>query len=134
MGQSTRPVKVQSLRNQGLIADQCIVANRFWGRLKGLIGTSRLAPGEGLLLSPCNDIHMWMMSMPIDVVFVRAVSETEKAGAEATATHVVCSTHENLKPWKPLPVRDKRARETLELPVGTIRRCEIIAGDKLCIS
>ena len=122
-------VRVLSLKNQSLIADKCFVANRFLARLKGLIGTSRLESGEGILLSPCNDIHMWFMSMPIDVVFVR----TEK-GAEGEATHVVCSTHENLRPWKPLPVRDGKACATLELPVGTIRRCAISTGDKLCIS
>jgi hypothetical protein len=126
-------VRVQSLKNQSQIADKCFVANHFLARLKGLIGTSRLAPGEGILLSPCNDIHMWFMSMPIDVVFVRPQKGTEE-GAESGATHVVCSTREGLRPWKLLPVRDGKARETLELPVGTIQRCEITAGDKLCIS
>jgi uncharacterized membrane protein (UPF0127 family) len=133
MGQSTGRVRVQSLKNNGFIADQCIVANRFWSRLKGLIGTSRLAPGEGLLLSPCNDIHMWFMSMPIDVVFIRR-ELSEDGTTEGGATHVVCSTHENLRPWKWLPVRNGKARETLELPIGTIQRLQITAGDKLCIS
>jgi uncharacterized membrane protein (UPF0127 family) len=105
------------------------VANRFFARLKGLIGTSRLEPGEGLLLSPCNDIHMWFMRIPIDVVFVRPL-----AGDPEGATHEVCSVREDLPPWRPLPVRDGRARETLELPAGTIRRCGIAAGDRLCIS
>lgn len=121
-------VQVQSLKNQSLIADKCIVANRFFARLKGLIGTSRLEPGEGLLIAPCNDIHMWFMSIPIDVVFVRRLE------GEAPATHVVCSVREGLKPWRALPVRDGEATETLELPVGTIRRCALAPGDKLCIS
>ena len=47
---------------------------------------------------------------------------------------MVCSAHENLRPWKWLPVRDGKARETLELPIGTIQRLQITAGDKLCIS
>jgi uncharacterized membrane protein (UPF0127 family) len=129
MGQVMGTVRVQSLKNQSLIADKCIVANRFFARLKGLIGTSRLEPGEGLLISPCNDIHMWFMSMPIDVVFVR-----ENRSADGHATHLVCSTREDLKPWKLLPVRDSSAAQTLELPAGTIRRCAIAAGDVLCIS
>lgn len=128
--QSKRRIRVQSLKNQSLIADKCFVADRFLARLKGLLGTSRLEPGEGLLISPCNDIHMWFMRMPIDVVFVRPAP----ASAVGSVTHVVCSAHEDVRPWKLLPLRDARAKETIELPVGTIGRCEIAAGDELCIS
>lgn len=133
MGRKSGHVRVESLKNQSVIADKCIVANRFWGRLKGLIGTTRFEPGEGILLSPCNDIHMWFMSIPIDVVFVRREPQSE-AGAKRGATYRVCSVHEGLRPWKCLPVRDGGARETLELPVGSISRHGILAGDKLCIS
>jgi uncharacterized membrane protein (UPF0127 family) len=118
MGLDGRRIRIQSLKNQSLIADKCFVANRFFARLKGLIGTSRLEPGEGLLISPCNDIHMWFMSMPIDVVFVRPVAP--QAGDATAATHVVCSARAGLRPWKALPVRDGSATDTIELPVGTI--------------
>lgn len=74
---------------------------------------------------------MWFMSMPIDVVFVRRISGRASGGG---ATHVVCSAFENVRPWKLLPLRDGKAAETLELPVGTIGRCAIAAGDELCIS
>jgi uncharacterized membrane protein (UPF0127 family) len=81
---------------------------------------------------------MWFMSMPIDVVFVRPVSKKSdseaSARAEGSVTHVVCSAFENVRPWKPLPLRDGRAKQTLELPVGTIGRCDVAAGDELCIS
>jgi len=121
-------VSVRFLIDRGVIADQCIVANCFFSRLKGLIGKSRLAPGEGLLLSPCNDIHMWFMSMPIDVVFLR------RPGGELTGeVWEVCGVRENLRPWKLLPVRERRASATLELPAGTVRRHAITQGDALCI-
>lgn len=129
MKQNDRRIRVQSLKNQSLIADKCFVADRFLTRLIGLIGTSRLEPGEGLLISPCNDIHMWFMRMPIDVVFVRSAGS-----AGGAFTHVVSSARENVRPWKFLPLRDGRADQTLELPVGTIERCKITAGDELCIS
>jgi uncharacterized membrane protein (UPF0127 family) len=78
---------------------------------------------------------MWFMSMRIDVVFVRRVSAAPGAkGSSLSATHVVCSAYEDIRPWKPLPLRDGRAGETIELPVGTIARCGIAAGDELCIS
>jgi uncharacterized membrane protein (UPF0127 family) len=128
MGKNQGYVSVHSLKNQSVIADKCFVANRFFARFKGLIGTSRLAPGEGMLLSPCNDIHMWFMSIPIDVVFIARAQDGESKNWE------VRSARENLRPWKVLPLRDGRATDTLELPVGTIQRCAIAPGDKLCIS
>ena len=116
--------KVQSLKNQAVIADKCFVAECFLDRLRGLIGRSRFEQGEGMLFPRCNDIHMWFMRIPIDVVFVR------KDGANWKVT----SVHESVRPWKLLPLRDGRASETLELPTGTIRRCAINDGDELCIS
>src|SRR4051812_27897849 len=101
MGKSKGYVSVLSLKNQSVIADKCFVANRFFARFKGLIGTSRLGPGEGMLLSPCNDIHMWFMSIPLDVVFVR-----KSAGEDSSKNWEVCSAHENVQPWKILPLRD----------------------------
>ena len=116
----TRQVKVMSLKNQTLIADKCKVAESFVDRLRGLIGRASLQEGEGMLFPKCNDIHMWFMSIPIDVVFLE----------EGRVT----SFRRSLKPWRPLPVRDGRASDTLELPVGTIDRCAIGIGDELCIS
>ena len=122
-------LSIKSLKNQQLIADKCHVAESFLDRLRGLIGKSRLEPGAGLLFPKCNDIHMWFMSIPIDVVFARA---EKSAGGNRIlkVTRVV----ESVKPWKLLPLRDGRASETLELPVGTIQRCEIREGDELCLS
>ncbi len=72
---------------------------------------------------------MWFMSIPIDVVFLRK----EKLSDGSTA-FTVSSTRENLRPWRLLPLRDGRASETLELPVGTIAKHAIGVGDRLCIS
>jgi hypothetical protein len=119
-------VSIRSLKNQSLIAEKCNVANRFFSRLKGLIGTTCLKQGEGLLLSPCNDIHMWFMSIPIDVVFI--------ARGEGDSSWKVSSVHEDVRPWKALPLRDGKASATIELPAGTVRRCAIAKGDELCIS
>jgi uncharacterized protein len=122
-------VTVQSLKNRALIADKCHVAESFIDRLRGLIGRTGLEPGEGMLFPRCNDIHMWFMSIPIDVVFLR-----ERRLADGSVSWQVTSAHEDVRPWKPLPLRDGEASETLELPAGTIRRCGIAAGDEVCIS
>jgi uncharacterized membrane protein (UPF0127 family) len=100
------------------------VATRFFDRLRGLIGRKEFRPGEAMLFPACNDIHMWFMSIPIDVVFVRPVRE---------GVYRITSTRANARPWRPLPLRDSKASETLELPLGTIERCGLSEGDELCI-
>jgi uncharacterized membrane protein (UPF0127 family) len=130
-----RVVRILSLKDQSVIAEKCNVADRFVPRLRGLIGTTRLAPGEGLLLYPCNDIHMWFMSIAIDVVFLRPRASTLRGGVEGESSEwEVVSTREDLRPWKPLPARDGRATATLELPSGSVGRLSILPGDGLCIS
>jgi len=122
-------LKIQSLKNQTWLATDCVIARTFLTRLRGLIGTQRLEVGQGLLLEPCNDIHMWMMSIPIDVIFVRREMSQGKSDRMR-----VTSFHSNLQPWKLLPVRDRKASATLELPSGTLARCDIQPGDELCLS
>jgi uncharacterized membrane protein (UPF0127 family) len=119
-------ISIKSLKNQQLIADKCHVAESFLDRLRGLIGKTRLDAGFGMLFPRCNDIHMWFMRIPIDVVFVKSTG----AARVLRVTRVV----ESVKPWKLLPLRDGSASDTLELPVGTIQRCDIREGDELCIN
>ncbi len=91
--------------------------------------------GSGLFFPRCNDIHMWLMRIPIDVVFLRrATSEVTGDGADPSERWEITSVHEDVRPWRPLPLRDGRASETLELPAGTIRRHAIRTGDELCLS
>ena len=120
---------IKAFKNQALIADKCLVAESFWARAKGLIGRRHLEPGEGLLIPRCNDIHMWMMSVPIDVVFLRKEKRTDGG-----ISHVVASVREGLRPWKLLPVRDGSAEDTLELPAGTVGRLGLRPGDELSCS
>jgi uncharacterized membrane protein (UPF0127 family) len=48
------------------------VADRWWLRLRGLLGRAQLAEGQGLLIDPCRAIHMAGMKYPIDVAFLAA--------------------------------------------------------------
>ncbi|OFZ19718.1 MAG: hypothetical protein A2X94_16825 [Bdellovibrionales bacterium GWB1_55_8] len=122
-------LKLKSLKNQAVIADKCIVAERFLDRLRGLIGRTLLASGEGMLFPRCNDVHMWFMRIPIDIVFL-----TELPGIEGSRKFKVCSVREQAMPWRLLPLRDGRAEHTLELPAGTVRAQSIHPGDELCIA
>jgi uncharacterized membrane protein (UPF0127 family) len=115
---------ITSLKNQKVIADKCVMAVSFFGRAKGLIGKTEFPQGEAMFFPHCNDIHMWFMRIPIDVVFV----------VKAERGFKVTRTFERAQPWRLLPIRDGRATETVELPVGTVERCDIRVGDELCIS
>ena len=46
------------------------VAETFFSRLRGLMGKKRLEKGMGLLLAPCNSIHMLFMRFSIDVIYL----------------------------------------------------------------
>ena len=66
-----RSVRLINLKDQRIISDKCLVAESFISRLRGWIGKTRADSGEGILFPNCTSVHMWFMSIPIDVVFRR---------------------------------------------------------------
>ena len=46
------------------------IAESFFSRFRGLMLRSRLEKGRGLLLAPCNSIHMLFMRFAIDVIYL----------------------------------------------------------------
>ncbi len=123
MRKSTRVVKVQVLKNNTNVADECTVAESFLTRLRGLIGRTHMPVGHAMLFPKCNSIHMWFMRMAIDVVFLRKEN--------AVNEYSVASVHEGVRPWRVLPLFNLRATDTLELPVGSAS--VLSAGDRVCI-
>ncbi len=53
-----------------MLADRVELADRWWLRLRGLLGRRRIEPGQGLLLRPCRAVHTLGMRFPLDVAFV----------------------------------------------------------------
>lgn len=100
-----------------MVASNARLANSFFLRLRGLLGSSPLQSGEGMYLIPCNAIHMFFMTFAIDAIFLD--KENNVVGLE-----------ENLQPWK-LSASYKNARGCLELPPGTIASTNTKLGDKL---
>jgi uncharacterized membrane protein (UPF0127 family) len=86
-------------------------------RMRGLLDRDGLDDGEALVLSPCNSVHMFGMTFPLDVVFV---------ARDRRVVRVV----ENLKPWRFTRIHFC-ARHTIELPVGAVRASRTEAGDVL---
>ena len=46
------------------------LADSFFSRLRGLMFRRRLKEGCGLLLAPCNSVHMLFMRFAIDVIYL----------------------------------------------------------------
>lgn len=99
-----------------MVASKAILANSFFTRLQGLLGSSPLQEGEGLYLVPCNAIHMFFMTFAIDAIFL-------------DKENTVVGLEKNLQPWK-LSATYKQAQGCLELPAGTIVSTSTKLGDK----
>ncbi|GHU11096.1 hypothetical protein FACS1894185_3760 [Betaproteobacteria bacterium] len=60
-----------TLQHCGKLVDaQIALASTFWSRFRGLVCTPRLSRASGLLIAPCNSIHMLGMRYPIEAIFV----------------------------------------------------------------
>jgi uncharacterized membrane protein (UPF0127 family) len=84
--------------------------------MRGLLGRSGLARGEGLLLQPAGSIHTFFMRFPIDAVFLDADRRVLRVVAD-------------VRPWRTAAVR--RARAVLELAAGEAARVGMEAGTVL---
>lgn len=91
-----------------LLVDRLRAAHTHWTRLRGLLGTRTLAPGEGLWIKPSNQVHMLGMRYAIDVVFL------DDAGRVLRVVH-------ELRPNRISP-KVTGATSVLELPAGTVAR------------
>ncbi len=93
------------------------VADHPLSRTIGLLTRSHLDAGDGLIIDPCHSIHTWFMRFAIDVLFL------DDGGR-------VVRLVEALPPFRFASGRP-RARVTVELPAGTIRRAAIAVGARL---
>jgi uncharacterized protein len=93
-------------------------ASTFLQRLKGLLGTQRLAFNQGLYIARCNSVHTFFMRYAIDVVFV-------------DAHHRVRKVVPALKPWRAAACW--RASAVLELAAGAAAMHGLRPGTDLSI-
>lgn len=103
-------------RNAALIT-QGRVADTFWLRLKGLLGTSPLKQGEGLVLVGEKSIHTLFMGFAIDVVYVNK-------------DYRIIRVQDNMIPYRLGPFVGQAAY-VLELPIGIIAESKTQVGDQL---
>lgn len=115
---SPRLVEVRNRTRSGAVLGHRIrVADRWWPRLRGLLGHPPPKDGEGLLLTPCRGVHMVGMRYALDVVL-----------ADAGGRVLAC--FQGLAPGRSTGLL-RGARHALEVPVGTIGRTGTAPGDEL---
>ena len=95
------------------------LADRWWLRLRGLLGREALPAGEGLILRPCRAVHMRGMAFPLDVAFL------DRSGAVVAAYHSIPPGARTR--WH------KAARDALELPAGTLTASGTAIGDTIVL-
>jgi len=93
------------------------IADNLIARLRGLLGRSGLASGQGILLRPANSIHTIGMKFPIDIAFI------DRSG---TVIKIV----ENMPPGRFSPIILGSVC-VLETTAGEIKKAQLNAGDNL---
>ncbi len=117
MSQGRGPVRVINTTRVKVVGSTVFFAATWWGRFRGWLGQPEPQDGQGLLLVPCQGIHMIGMTYPIDVAFL------DKQG-------VVVATYASLAPWQRTRLH-RTAYQALELPAGTLARTGTVVGDQL---
>lgn len=96
-----------------------IVANTFWTRFAGLMLKPELAKATGLVIMPCNSIHMCFMRFAIDAVYF-------------DKDYRIIKIVSNLKPWIGLSIC-MGAQGVVEMTSGEAKRLGLAIGDILVI-
>jgi uncharacterized membrane protein (UPF0127 family) len=91
-------------------------AQRFFERLRGLLGRPALQQHEGLLLTPCAQVHTFGMRSLLDVVFLDPCGQVLKCVKGLAPNRIAGQSG---------------ARHTLELAAGSIERQQLTEGDRL---
>lgn len=112
----TAPSVVTVAHDGSPLVVTCHVADRWFARLVGLLGTADLRQDEGLWITPCRSVHTWGMRRAIACAFV---------DGDFRVLRVV----------DPLPPRRsasaRGARAVLEVPAGVLAAVQV--GDLLTL-
>ena len=109
------------MRNQTrntLLGETVEVADTSEKRRVGLLKHTRLDPGSGLWIVPCESVHTFFMKFPIDLVYL------DKSRKVRKVRHAV-------PPWRLSACFT--AHSILELPAGTAEKSGTLPGDELFI-
>lgn len=98
------------------MCERCVLADTALARMRGLLGRSDLAPGEGIFLRPAGSVHTAFMRFPIDVAFLDRDNRVVKIAPA-------------LAPWRTAAARGAKA--AVELRAGECARRDVKVGDRV---
>ena len=101
-----------------IVCERCARAESPLQRMRGLLGRSSLAPGQGILLRPAGSIHTAFMRFPIDAVFVDGEGRVLKIAG-------------SIPPWRTAAA--KGAKAVVELPAGAAASVQLAPGEQLLL-
>ncbi len=109
------------MRNQTrntVLGESVEVADTSAKRRAGLLKHTRLDPGSGLWIVPCESVHTFFMKFPIDLIYLDKHRKVRKV------RHAV-------PPWRLSACLT--AHSILEFPAGTAQESGTLPGDELSI-
>jgi len=109
------------VRNQTrntVLGEAVEIADTSEKRRVGLLKHTRLDPGSGLWIVPCESVHTFFMKFPIDLLYLDRRHKVRKARSA-------------VRPWRLSACL--LAHSVLELPAGTVKQSGTQAGDELVI-
>ena len=109
-------MKVLNCDRGTVLAESADVADTSAKRRTGLLKHSKLEPGQGLWIAPCESVHSFGMKFAIDVVYLDRKKRVRKIRKEMVPRRLsACLT----------------AHSVLVLPVGVIDSSRTEPGDQL---
>lgn len=101
-----------------LLAEKLEKPRTFVGRGIGLMFRRALPAGQGMLIEPCNGIHMLCMRFPIDAVFLDRLDRVKRV-------------YRRVPPWYGVVWLVWGAHKVVELPAGSLDGLELPQGEQL---
>ncbi|MBI2565720.1 MAG: DUF192 domain-containing protein [Candidatus Schekmanbacteria bacterium] len=120
MGKSLPVVRIRHAASGAIIVPRAEKAATVFSRMRGLLGRSSLAEGDGMWIIPCPSIHTVRMRFEIDAVFLDSAFRVTR----------VCP---GLAPGRWHVGGGKGARSVIELPAGAAARHALAVGDELAM-
>ena len=99
-----------------IVCERCEVADGPVSRMRGLIGSTRLPRGRGMLIRPTWFVHTAFMRFPVDVIFL-------------DRDLTVLAVREHVQPWR--TGGHLRAHCVLKLAAGESAALALQVGDQL---
>lgn len=107
---------IQVKFKNSIVCESSGIADTFFSRLKGLMFSSEIPQGDGLLIKRCNSIHTFFMNYDIDVIFL-------------TDQYEVVKVIRKMSPWR-ASLTYFKASQVLEIYGGHLKM-ELNKGDQL---